>query len=254
MTAMREGRLSGKTAVVTGGASGIGLAIVRAFLREGARVAVLDREAEKLDAVAELGDLGLAVACDVANAAEVDRAVASAADRLGPFDVLVNNAGIAIVGGLEEMSEADWDRTFAVNVKSIFLLSRRVIPMMREAGGGSIVNMASESAFIGFPMHPAYCASKAAVVHLSRSMAARYAKDRIRVNALCPGTIDTPLYRNFLAQQGDPEGVNRMVEAMHPLGLGAPEDIAHAAVFLASDESRYATGAPFLIDGGSTAI
>ncbi|HEV7252790.1 MAG TPA: SDR family oxidoreductase [Mesorhizobium sp.] len=251
---MRDGRLTGKTAIVTGGASGIGLAIVRAFLREGARVAVLDREAEKLDAVRELGDLGLAVTCDVADAQDVDRAVMSASDRLGPFNVLVNNAGIAIVGGLEEMSEADWDRTFAVNVKSIFLLSRRVIPMMRQAGGGSIVNIASESAFIGFPMHPAYCASKAAVVHLSRSMAARYAKDRIRVNALCPGTIDTPLYRNFLAQQDDPEGVNRMVEAMHPLGLGTPEDIAHAAVYLASDESRYATGAPFLIDGGSTAI
>lgn len=251
---MREGRLSGKTALVTGGVSGIGLAIVRAFLHEGAKVAVLDRNAARLDADVDLRGVGFSAACDVADSDAVDRAVALAVDAVGPFNVLVNNAGIAIVGGLEEMSEADWDRTFAVNVKSIFLLSRRVIPMMREAGGGSIINIASESAFIGFPMHPAYCSSKAAVVHLSRSMAARYAKDRIRTNALCPGTIDTPLYRNFLAQQDDPDAVNRMVEAMHPLGLGTPDDIAHAAVYLASDESRYATGAPFLVDGGSTAI
>jgi NAD(P)-dependent dehydrogenase (short-subunit alcohol dehydrogenase family) len=126
--------------------------------------------------------------------------------------------------------------------------------MMRGAGGGSIINVASESAFIGFAMHPAYCASKAAVVHLSRSMAAGLARDRIRVNALCPGTIDTSLYRNFLAQQPDPAAVNAMVEAMHPLGIGTPDDVAHAAVYLASDESRYATGAPMLVDGGAVAI
>jgi NAD(P)-dependent dehydrogenase (short-subunit alcohol dehydrogenase family) len=248
-------RLSGKTAIVTGAASGIGLAIAEAFLREGARVALLDRSAAALDsAKLRLSGSFSTQQCDVSKADDVDHAIAVAHDRFGAPDILVNNAGISISGGLEEMSEAEWDATFAVNVKSIYLTSRRVIPLMRAKGGGSIINIASESAFIGFSMHPAYCSSKAAVVHLCRSMAARYAPDRIRVNALCPGTIDTPLYRSFLEQQPNPEAVNRMVEAMHPLGIGTPEDIAHAAVFLASDESRYATGAPFLIDGGSTAI
>lgn len=249
------GRLAARTAVVTGAASGIGKAIAEAFVREGARVALLDRDGDALARLKSVLPENTSFhLCDVTDAAEVDSALAAAADRLGAANVLVNNAGISISGGLEEMSEADWDRTFAVNVKSVYLVSRRVIPAMRAGGGGSIVNVASESAFIGFSIHPAYCASKAAVVHLSRSMAARYARDGIRVNALCPGTIDTPLYRNFLAQQEDPDAVNRMVESMHPLGIGTPEDIAQAAVFLASDESRYATGAPFLIDGGATAI
>jgi NAD(P)-dependent dehydrogenase (short-subunit alcohol dehydrogenase family) len=249
------GRLAGKIAIVTGAASGIGLAIVEAFLREGARVALLDRSAPALaEASRHLTGPVSIHPCDVSIADEVDPALAAAVERQGAPDILVNNAGIAISGGLEEMSEADWDRTFDVNVKAIHLVSRRIIPLMRARGGGSIINIASESAFIGFAMHPAYCASKAAVVHLGRSMAARYAPDRIRVNALCPGTIDTPLYRHFLAQQPDPDAVQRQIEAMHPLGIGSPQDIAHAAVFLASDESRYATGAPFLIDGGSTAI
>ncbi len=249
-------RLRNKTAIVTGAAGSIGLAIVSAFMREGARVALLDRDAGALRSAMEMLPAGEASAhqCDVTVAAEIDGAIAAATDRHGPFNVAVNNAGISLVGGLEELTEEEWDLTYAVNVKSIFLLTRKVIPQMRSRGGGSVINIASESAFIGFAAHPAYCSSKAAVVHLSRSMAARYAKDSIRTNALCPGTIDTPLYRNFLAQQDDPERVNREIEALHPLGLGSPEDIAHAAVFLASDESRYATGAPFLIDGGSTAI
>ena len=251
-----SGRLEGKRAIVTGGASGIGRAIADAYLREGAHVAVFDRSEAALAALA--ADFSEAAysgfVCDVTNADAVDAAVGAARERQGPADILVNNAGISISGGLEEIAEVDWDLTFAVNVKSIYLVSRRVIPQMQKQGGGSIINMASESAYIGFAMHPAYCASKAAVLHLSRSMAARYAPDRIRTNALCPGTIDTPLYRNFLAQQESPDVVRRAVEAMHPLGIGTPEDIAHAAVFLGSDESRYATGAPFLIDGGATAI
>ena len=164
--------------------------------------------------------------------------------ELGNPNVLFNNAGIAVVGELEEISEADWDRQYAVNVKSIYLVSRAVIPRMREAGGGSIINMASESAYVGFPMHPAYTSSKAAVVHLSRSMAVRYAEDNIRVNSLCPGTINTELYQEFLSQQPDPEAINKEIKEMHPLGIGEPEDIAWAAVYLASDESRYMTGCP----------
>lgn len=249
------GRLSGKTAIVTGGARGIGAAIVRRYLEEGARVALLDNTAEAIDSALDTlprSSNVRAFKCDVSVVAEVDEFYRSAADWLGAPQIVVNNAGTAISGGLEEMSEAEWDHLFAVNVKSIYLITRRAIPMMRAAGGGSVINMGSESAFIGFPMHPAYCASKAAVVHLSRSMATRYARDGIRVNALCPGTIDTPLFRAFLAQQPDPVATRAEILRMHPLGIGTPEDVAHAAVFLGSDESRYATGAPFLIDGGST--
>jgi NAD(P)-dependent dehydrogenase (short-subunit alcohol dehydrogenase family) len=249
-------RLAGKVAIITGAARGIGAACTRRFVVEGARVALFDLPGEAGCAQALVADLGSAArffACDVTQACACDAAVVAAVAALGPPSVLVNNAGISIPGGLEEMSEADWDRLFAVNVKAIHLLGRRVIPLMRAAGGGSIINVASESAFIGFPMHPAYCASKAAVVHLSRSMAVRYAPDCIRVNALCPGTIDTDLYRGFLAQHSDPEAVHARVLAMHPLGLGTPDDIAAAALYLASDEARYVTGAPMLVDGGATA-
>jgi NAD(P)-dependent dehydrogenase (short-subunit alcohol dehydrogenase family) len=249
-------RLAGKVAIITGGAGGIGEACVRTFVREGASVALLDLPGRRADGeaiAAEIGDKAIFVACDVTSAEDCAAAVARSRESLGAPDILVNNAGISITGGLEEISEPDWDKTFAVNVKSIFLVGREVIPLMRQAGGGTIINVASESAFIGIPMHPAYCASKAAVVHLTRCLAVRHAPDRIRVNALCPGTIDTPLYRGFLAQQADPDAIHRKVVDMHPLGLGSVDDIALAATYLASNESGYVTGAPMLVDGGSTA-
>jgi len=247
------GRLEGKTAIITGGASGIGLACAERFVVEGARVAIFDLNVEEGTSVA--GRVGARFyPCDVSKAEEVDIAVAKAVKDLGLINVLLNNAGMSIPQDIEEMSEADWDRTFAVNVKSVYLLSRCVLPQMRQAGGGSIVNIASESAFIGFPMHPAYCASKAAMMHLSKSMATRYARERIRVNALCPGTIDTPLVREFFAKLPNPQAALREVERMHPLGIGTPMDIAWAAVYLASDESRYTTGSAMLVDGGSTAL
>ena len=173
---------------------------------------------------------------------------------LGLPNVLFNNAATVVVGGVEELTEEQWDLRYAVNVKSIFLVSASVIPLIRKAAGGSIINVGSESAFVGFPMHPAYCSSKAAVVHLSRSMAVRYASEGIRVNALCPGTIRTELFEEFLSLQADPKSVEQKLIDMHPLGLGTPQDIAWAAVYLASDESRYMTGSPFLVDGGITAI
>ena len=244
-------RLANKIAIVTGAARGIGAAIVKAFAAAGAKVTAIDLPS-KSNLIAANSNVFF-VGCDVSDANDVDTAVEKSTRQMGLPNILVNNAGVSIPGGLEEMTEAEWDRTFAVNVKSIHLMGRRIIPLMRKNGGGSIINMASESAFIGFPMHPAYCSSKAAIVHLSRSMAVRYAADKIRVNALCPGTIDTEFYRDFIAKQDNPEATHKMVLAMHPLGLGQPEDIAMAAIYLASDESRYVTGAPMLVDGGATA-
>ena len=247
-------RLVGKIAIITGGARGIGAKSAELFAVEGAAVAIWDVNAERGEQTThEINDQGgsaIFCRCDVTDASEIAAATQRVVGELGAPNVLFNNAGIAVVGELEEIAEADWDRQYAVNVKSIYLVSRAVIPLMRDAGGGSIINMASESAFVGFPMHPAYTSSKAAVVHLSRSMAVRYAEDNIRVNSLCPGTIRTELYETFLSEQDDPDGVNSEIEGLHPLGIGEPVDIAWAAVYLASDESRYMTGAPMLVEGG----
>ncbi len=247
-------RLKNKIAIITGAARGIGAKSAQLFAQEGAAVAIWDLNAERgqttANAIQAAGGTVLFCQCDVTDAAQIERAVAKVVTELGTPNVLFNNAGIAVIGELEEISEADWERQYAVNVKSIYLVSRAIIPLMRDADGGSIINMGSESAFVGFPMHPAYTSSKAAVVHLTRSMAVRYAADNIRVNSLCPGTINTELYQEFLAQQPDPGAINKEIEEMHPLGIGEPEDIAWAAVYLAADESRYMTGAPMLVEGG----
>lgn len=251
-------RLKGKIAIITGAARGIGAITAEIFAREGAAVAVWDlNETRGRDVVAQItknGGKAIFSRTDVTSDTSIRQAAQEVVTQLGLPNVLFNNAGIAVVGGVEELTEEQWDHQYAVNVKSIFLVCRRVIPLIRQAGGGSIINMASESAFVGFPMHPAYTSSKAAVVHLTRSMAVRYASEGIRVNSLCPGTIDTELYQEFLAQQPDPAAVNAEIARMHPLGIGKPEDIAWAAVYLASDESRYMTGAPLLVEGGITSI
>ncbi len=247
-------RLKDKIAIITGAARGIGAKTAELFAAEGASVAIWDLNEERGKQTAhhiqDTGGTTIFCKCDVTDSAQIEQATQQVTSDLGTPNVLFNNAGIAVVGELEHISEADWDRQYAVNVKSIYLVSRAIIPLMREVGGGSIINMGSESAFVGFPMHPAYTSSKAAVVHLTRSMAVRYAEDNIRVNSLCPGTINTELYQEFIAQQDDPEAVNREIDEMHPLGIGEPVDIAWAAVYLASDESRYMTGAPMLVEGG----
>jgi len=186
-------RLKDKIAIITGAARGIGAKSAELFAGEGAAVAIWDLNTERGKATAQqlhaAGGDAIFCPCDVTDSAQIENAVNRVVSELGTPNVLFNNAGIAVVGELEQISEADWDRQYAVNVKSIYLVSRAVIPLMRAAGGGTIINMASESAYVGFPMHPAYTSSKAAVVHLTRSMAVRYAEDNIRVNSLCPGTI-----------------------------------------------------------------
>jgi dihydroanticapsin dehydrogenase len=191
---------------------------------------------------------------DVTRSDDAKNLADSALSAFGAIHVLFNNAGTAIGGKVDVLSEEDWDKTFNVNVKSMFLCSKFVIPIMRKAGRGVIINQASESGLIGFPMHPAYCASKAAVINLTRSMAIGHAHENIRVNCICPGTIPTPLYHEFMSTLPDKDEVIEMIKKSHPLGLGTEEDIAFAALFLASDESKYMTGAPLIIDGGFTAI
>jgi len=252
-------RLQSKVCIVTGGARGIGAATARVFAREGAKVAILDiRDALGQAVAADICDQsGEArcqyVHCDVTRIKQVEHAIQTVARDFGRIDVLVNNAGTAIEGSVEKLSEEDWDRTFAINVKSMFLCSKFAIPVMRRSGGGSIIHMASESGLIGFPMHPAYCASKGAVINLTRAMALGHAAERIRVNCICPGTIPTPLYHEFNETLPNKAEVEALLTREHPLGLGTEEDVAYAALYLASDESRYMTGAPLIIDGGYTA-
>jgi len=223
-------RLKDKIAVITGAARGIGAKSAELFAGEGAAVAIWDVNTERGEAAAaqirSSGGNALFCECDVTDAAQIESAVAHVTSEFGTPNVLFNNAGIAVVGELEEISEAEWDHQYAVNVKSIYLVSRAIIPLMREAGGGSIINMASESAYVGFPMHPAYTSSKAAVVHLTRSMADRYAEDNIRDNSLCPVTINTELYKEFLSKQPESEAINREIKEMQPFNSAEPADIA----------------------------
>jgi NAD(P)-dependent dehydrogenase (short-subunit alcohol dehydrogenase family) len=254
---MNQGRLQGKRCLITGASRGIGATAARLFAREGASVVLFDLKddlGEQVVAdIVNAGGKALYQNCDVTNLAKVSAAVEAAVQFLGGIDVLFNNAGTCLEGGVEKLSEEDWDRTFAINVKSMFLCSKFVVPVMRQNGGGSIINMGSESGLIGFPMHPAYCASKGAVLNLTRSMALGHAKDNIRVNCICPGTIPTPLYQEFVSSLPNRAEVEASLKKEHPLGLGTEEDVAYAALYLASDESRYMTGSPLIIDGGYTA-
>jgi NAD(P)-dependent dehydrogenase (short-subunit alcohol dehydrogenase family) len=254
---MASGRLQGKVCIITGAARGIGATSARTFAREGASVMVVDvRDELGQEVVAAIKSTGGGAEychCDVTIAADAERMVQSTLSAFGMIHVLFNNAGTCIEGGVETLSEADWDKTFNINVKSMFLCAKFAVPIMRQGGGGSIINQASESGLIGFPMHPAYCASKGAVINLTRSMALAHAMDKIRVNCICPGTIPTPLYHEFVSSLPNKDEVEAMLKQEHPLGLGTEEDIANAALFLASDESRYMTGAPLVVDGGYTA-
>ena len=252
------GRLTGKNTVVTGGGAGIGLAIARLFGQEGARLFILDVAGERAEqATADLRREGvdaLAFEADVASAEEVDRAFETIVGYCdGRVHVLVNNAGIAEFAGVEDASPESFERIMAVNVSGPFLCSRAALPHMTEHGG-TIVNMASIAGMIGIPKMPAYCASKAAVIGLTRQMAADYTGMGIRVNRLCPGRIaGTELDRWIMAQ--DSAETTRAKMAKYPIGrFGQPEEVARAALFLASDESSLISGAVLTIDGGMTVL
>jgi NAD(P)-dependent dehydrogenase (short-subunit alcohol dehydrogenase family) len=249
-------RLTNKTAIITGAGTGIGRAIARAFIREGARVALVGRRKEPLESLLqEAGESALVLAGDVSRQTDIDRILAEAVARFGGVNVLINNAGILHIGTAEQINEAQWDETFAINVRGLWLVSRAVLPGMRKAGGGSIVNVASVLGVNGARNRACYAASKGAVVLLTKCMAIDHGADNIRVNAICPSFVETDLTAEVIRKAPDPAAVRRERIGVHPIGrLGQPEDIAGLAVYLASDESAWVTGATMPVDGGYLAV
>ncbi len=250
-------RLRGKAAFITGAGSGIGRATARRFAEEGAAVMAADLVA---DAAAEttqlLSDDGLeaaSVCVDVTDRRAVEEALAQAEQELGGLDVIVNNAGITIVGAVDELSDEQWDRELDINLKSVYLVSRAAWPRLRARGGGCILSTASIAGLWAIPSDAAYCASKAAVIMLTKCMALDGARDGIRVNCVCPGFVQTPMIDGYFADQADPGGARQFATGLHPLGrLGEPVDIADGFVYLASDEARWVTGTALVLDGGLT--
>ncbi len=258
------GEFSGKGVLVTGGALGIGRGIAEGFAREGAGVAIADVNGEAATAAAAAitaagGGRAIATVGDVSSAADAARMVAETVDALGRLDVLINNAGIQHVDAyfnVEDTPEEVWDRILGVNLKGTFLMSKYAMPHIRAAGGGAVINMASVQGLQSMPGVPSYAASKGGILSLTRNMAMDYAPEGIRVTAICPGTIDSEMVRTSArAEGGDIEANLRRYGAFHPLGrLGRPEDIANAALFLASERASFITGEYLCVDGGFMAM
>ena len=254
------GRLDGRVALITGGASGIGAAAGRLFAAEGAAVAVLDRHGEGARRLAaEIGEgRALALAADVTDRAALDEALARAVATFGRLDVLYNNAGVpAGFGPVGGLSAADWNLALAVNVTGTLFATQAALPHLRAAGRASVVNQSSVAALVGIPGLAAYSAAKGAVLSLTRTLAAELAPDGIRVNAICAGTVDTPMVQPLLAVRGggDLELGARLTAERYPVGrIGTAEEIARAALFLASEESSFVTGAVLTADGGMTVV
>ena len=252
------GTFDGKSVVVTGGAQGIGGGISKGFAQAGASVTVVDIDETAAAALTRsLGAEGLAaqyVVADVSSGADAHRAIAGAVSAFDGVDVLVNNAGIQPMHSyvkLDAETEEGWDRIIGVNLKACFLMSKYAIPSMRERGGGVIINIASVQGLQSQPQVPAYAASKGGVLSLTRNMALDYAPENIRVVAINPGTIDTPMVRTQAKAAGDEDAMVESWGRTHPIGrVGQPADIANAAMFLASDQASFITGEYLCVDGG----
>lgn len=251
-------KLTGKVAIVTGAASGIGRASAIAFAREGARVLVADRSQSGAEETARcIGADGFeteAIEVDVSIEADVQRMVNKAATRWGRIDVLFNNAGVLLVKPVEQMTEAEWDHVMAVNVKGAFFAVKHVVPHMRQTGGGAILNTGSIASLTGQVGTPAYSASKGAIALLTKSLALDLGRDRIRVNCICPGITDTPMLREHLGHGSEGESRIRARLSRVPLGeILRPEDVARAALYLVSEDSAGITGVLHVVDAGLTA-
>lgn len=250
-------RLEGRRCVVTGGASGIGQATAEAFAREGARVAVLDIAGQDTDRVASGLAEALALHADVADAAEMERAFERVDEEFGGLDVLVAGAGVAAQGTLEEIEPTRFDVVVGVNLRGSYLAARLGIPRLRASGGGSIVFVSSNAGLVARAFDPLYGATKAGQLQLMRSLALSLAADRIRVNAVCPGPVDTPALWRDAGHETEEEAVAELLASV-PLGrtlgrVASPREVAAAILFLVSPEASYVTGAALPVDGGKTA-
>lgn len=251
------GLVEGKIALVTGAGNGIGRGIALRLAEEGAAVGVLDRDEAGARSTAEFiaGRQGKAAAipADVSRAADVAAAVKQLADALGRPSILIHAAGVMPTGIIEETTEEDFDRVFAVNVKGAFLLCKEVLPLMRKAGGGCVILVASLTGVLGYPGLAAYSGTKGALISLARAMAIDHAREGIRVNAISPGTIDSPMLHEFVAQQKDPARTRAAFDEVQPRGrVGTIEEVANAAVFLASDQASLINGGNICLDGAAS--
>ena len=249
-------RLAGKTAVITGGAAGIGRATAGLFVKEGARIIVADLDGDAArQACAELGPAAHPLQCDVAFAAQCKALIDAAEAHFGRLDILINNAGLGALGTVVTTSEETLDRLIAVNIKGVFMCSKYAVPLMAKHGGGVIVNTASNVATIGLADRAAYVTTKGAVAALTRSMALDHVGQNIRVNCVAPGVTSTSYFDKMLKQVDDPAEFQRVLNGRQPMGrTGRPLEIAYAMLYLASDESSFATGSMLTVDGGATAI
>jgi len=253
------GRVENKVAIVTGGSLGIGKASCMLLAREGAKVAVtdiLDKEGQKVaEEIKNFGGIAKFWHLDVSNEKEVEKVFADIHKTFDRIDVLVNNAGISGVSKpIDQITEEEWDKVMAVNVKGVFFCTKHAIFYLRKSGSGSIINLSSIYGIVSSPDVPPYHASKGAVRIMTKTDAFFYAKDKIRVNSVHPGFIWTPMVENYLKSQGDIEEGRKYLDSLQPIGhIGEPDDIAYGIVYLASDESKFVTGSELVIDGGYTA-